>query len=64
AERICATMAEPLPVDGHTLSPGTSIGIAVSQADSDPDRLMRAADRALYAAKSAGRNTWRSDVAP
>ena len=62
AERICATMAEPLPVDGHTLSPGTSIGIAVSQADSDPDRLMRAADRALYAAKSAGRNTWRRDA--
>ena len=59
AERICATMAEPLPVDGHTLSPGTSIGIAVSRPDSDRDRLMTDADQALYAAKAAGRSTWR-----
>ena len=62
AAQICTTMAEPLTVDGQTLSPGTSIGIAVSDAESDPDRLMRAADRALYAAKSAGRSTWRRDA--
>jgi diguanylate cyclase (GGDEF)-like protein len=61
AERTCAAMAAPLSVDGHTLSPGTSIGVAMSQPDSDSDRLIRAADRALYAAKSAGRNTWRRD---
>lgn len=60
AERICRTMAEPLAVDGQTLTPGTSIGVALSTPEHDADRLLRAADHALYAAKAAGRNTWRS----
>jgi diguanylate cyclase (GGDEF)-like protein len=59
AERICRTMAEPLAVDGQTLTPGTSIGVALSTSEYDADRLLRAADHALYAAKAAGRNTWR-----
>ncbi len=59
AASVCAAMAEPLTVDGHTLPLGTSIGIAVSRPDSDRDRLMTDADQALYAAKAAGRSTWR-----
>ena len=61
AARICRAMDEPLLVEGQRLPLGTSIGIALSGPASDADQLMRAADHALYAAKTAGRNTWRRD---
>ncbi|HQW80252.1 MAG: diguanylate cyclase [Rhodanobacteraceae bacterium] len=59
ATAVCAAMTEPLAVSGHSLPLGASIGIAVSRSDSDGDRLMTDADQALYAAKAAGRGTWR-----
>ena len=62
AAQICVAMAEPLPIGDRSLALGTSIGIAVAEPDSDRDRLMSAADRALYAAKAAGRNTWRRET--
>ena len=38
-----------------------SVGVAVYPAHGDaPAALIKAADLALYAAKSAGRNTWRA----
>jgi len=36
-----------------------SAGIAVVSAASDSTSVMQAADKALYAAKAAGRNCWR-----
>ena len=62
ATAICAAMTQPLPIGERSLPLSTSIGIAVAGPDSDRDRLMSAADRALYAAKAAGRNTWRREA--
>jgi GGDEF domain-containing protein len=43
----------------RTLTVGTTIGIGFAYAGhSDPRALMETADRALYAAKEAGRNTY------
>jgi diguanylate cyclase (GGDEF)-like protein len=60
AERIVETMSRPFSIDGNKALIGASIGMAVGGADGeDADMLMRAADLALYAAKGAGRGTWR-----
>jgi len=64
AAAICAAMAAPLFIGDRSLALGTSIGIAVAKPDRGRgrDQLMSAADRALYAAKAAGRNTWRRET--
>jgi diguanylate cyclase (GGDEF)-like protein len=50
---VASSDLRPLGVDGVTVS----VGIAVSDAPDQPiDELLARADRALYAAKSAGRN--------
>jgi len=62
-EKLCAVLREPysLRVNGEPVEVrvGASIGIAPyapdEQADAD-ERLMRAADRAMYAAKRSGKN--------
>lgn len=61
AEKIIAVFAAPVVVDGQPLAVTTSVGIAVYRADADDDveALMKQADMAMYAAKDAGRNTWR-----
>ena len=64
ARKIVANVAQPLAVEGRTLALTTSIGIAFRRAivASDPatvEALVGRADAALYAAKKAGRNTWR-----
>jgi predicted signal transduction protein with EAL and GGDEF domain len=47
-------------LDGNTLYLGMSIGVAWSHpAEQRAEELLRQADIALYAAKDAGRNTWR-----
>lgn len=46
--------------DGSKLQIGTSVGIAIYPDDSThPDELIKCADKAMYQAKSAGRNTYR-----
>lgn len=56
--RIVSALGRPFMIDGHTVSIGASVGIAVSPADGqDPQTLIRNADLALYAAKTAGRGT-------
>ena len=64
ARKIVANVTRPLPVEGRTLALTTSIGIAfrrhVHAADAaTSEALIARADAALYAAKKAGRNTWR-----
>lgn len=57
AERITATMREPVTYQGHECRFGVSVGIATeSGATIDPQRLLINADIALYRAKSRGRN--------
>lgn len=59
AGRIVAALAEPLRHAGLTLQLGASVGIA-RQAGCAPAELFARADGALYAAKAASRNTFRS----
>jgi diguanylate cyclase (GGDEF)-like protein len=60
AKRILAAMQAPIEFEAHVMSLGTSIGIAIAHEHGEqPDALMKNADLALYAAKSAGRGTYR-----
>ncbi len=60
AEHVIQSLQQPFPVGGHELSVGASIGIALYPDDGDSvDKLLRSADSALYAAKAAGKHTWR-----
>jgi diguanylate cyclase (GGDEF)-like protein len=57
AERIRKIIEElEIVVDDHVLKATVSSGIAVFEADDTFDAVLRRADRALYAAKLAGRN--------
>jgi diguanylate cyclase (GGDEF)-like protein len=57
AERIFAALEEPFSVAGQSVTVHASIGVAVSDDGSEStSRLMRHADVAMYAAKSAGKN--------
>ena len=59
AERLLACFGDPVEVDGTPHDIGCSIGIAVLPAgDHQFDRMLGAADRALYAAKAQGRGRW------
>jgi diguanylate cyclase (GGDEF)-like protein/PAS domain S-box-containing protein len=64
ARKIIANVTRPLQVEGHMLTMTTSIGIAfrreILAADAaTAETFIGRADAALYAAKKAGRNTWR-----
>jgi diguanylate cyclase (GGDEF)-like protein len=60
AERIRKTLSEtevPLPDRSGTIKVTTSVGIAeVTPTEATPDQLYKAADKALYQAKTSGRN--------
>ena len=59
SERLISEICAPYTIDGHNVSIGASIGIAISPEDgSDPDKLLKSADLALYRSKSAGRGIY------
>ena len=57
AERIIARISQPMEFEGQLCKVSASIGIVRSSdmADPEPTQLIATADRALYAAKHAGR---------
>ncbi|KWV57340.1 diguanylate cyclase [Bradyrhizobium macuxiense] len=58
--RIYEAIRAPYQCLGHQLTTDASIGIALAPKDgSDLDQILKNADLAMYAAKSAGRRTWR-----
>ncbi|HAT29840.1 MAG TPA: GGDEF domain-containing protein [Janthinobacterium sp.] len=59
AQKMVASLAQPFLLDGEEALLTASIGIALFPADAvDIDELQRRADRAMYAAKNAGRNRY------
>jgi len=60
AQGVIETLSKPYDIDGQQAVIGVSIGISVGPGDgSNPDKLLRNADLALYRAKSDGRGTFR-----
>lgn len=62
ASKLQAAMSQPILLPGGPLVVGTSIGIGLAACGelAEGERLVAAADQALYAAKDAGRGTWRT----
>lgn len=59
AVRLLETVAEPFDLDGHNVTIGTSIGIALAPDNgTDSGELLKKADLALYRVKSEGRNNF------
>ena len=59
AQRLELSLSEPHSIQGHSVSAGGSIGIALAPKDgTDPDSLMKNADLALYSAKARGRGSF------
>jgi diguanylate cyclase (GGDEF)-like protein len=59
ASRLIEVVSAPYEIQGHQITIGLSIGIAVTPHDgSDPDQLLKNADLALYRAKEDGRGSF------
>jgi diguanylate cyclase (GGDEF)-like protein/PAS domain S-box-containing protein len=59
AQRIIDTVGDPFEIEGVSVVVGTSVGICFAPMDGDtPDELLKAADIALYQAKSARRGSY------
>lgn len=59
-DKILERISKPIILEGRTLSLSCSIGIAVYPDDGGNfETLMKRADKAMYQAKDAGRNTYR-----
>ena len=60
AKKVIHTIAQPFDLDGQAMQIGASLGIARYPDDaSSSGTLLVVADKAMYAAKSAGKNTFR-----
>jgi diguanylate cyclase (GGDEF)-like protein len=60
AERIIDIVGQPHNIDGHEVTVGASIGIAIARAgEMSTESLLKSADLAMYSAKSEGRGTFR-----
>ncbi len=60
ADRLIATVAEPVLIDGERIAVGASVGISLGRGHEVPDAVLNRADLALYEAKRAGRGGWRA----
>ena len=59
AERVVRAFSEPFALaDGSVITTAT-VGVATTEDSADLDELLRHADLALYAAKTAGKRQWR-----
>ncbi len=59
AQKIIEFVGQPIDLNGHKVSVGASIGIALYPEDaSNSDELLKNADVAMYHAKQIGRNTF------
>ena len=58
-DRIVDVLRDRFCLDGHNVTIGTSIGVALTDETATADGLLRRADIALYRAKADGRGTWR-----
>jgi diguanylate cyclase (GGDEF)-like protein len=57
ADRVLRLARQPLSIEGHSFCFSASIGVSLFPNDAHvPDQLVRAADLAMYAAKSSGKN--------
>jgi diguanylate cyclase (GGDEF)-like protein/PAS domain S-box-containing protein len=60
ARRLTAAVTAQMTLGEHTISATVSVGVALAPADgTDPERLLKSADLALYKAKADGRNCTR-----
>jgi diguanylate cyclase (GGDEF)-like protein len=60
AERIIEVIGQPCSIDGHDVTVGASVGIAVAHpGDMNTENFLKSADLAMYSAKSDGRGTYR-----
>jgi diguanylate cyclase (GGDEF)-like protein/PAS domain S-box-containing protein len=58
-DRVRRAIMRPVHVNGQEIFPGTSIGVAIFPEDGDSaDKIMRAADAAMYHAKTLGKNNF------
>ena len=60
APRLMSTLTAPVTIEDRTIRPAGSLGIARSDDGSlSPSELLKQADVAMYAAKAAGKNSYR-----
>jgi diguanylate cyclase (GGDEF)-like protein len=60
ALRLIASIREPMVIGGHLMPIGATVGLAFCPTDEvEASQLLSAADVAMYAAKRAGKNTFR-----
>ncbi|MEV6490030.1 EAL domain-containing protein [Actinoplanes sp. NPDC051633] len=57
-QRLVDHVQRPLLLDGNDLAPRISVGVTESAPGDSPEEVMRRADVAMYAAKSAGGSRW------
>ena len=60
AEKIIEIIGQPCSIDGHDVTVGASVGIAVARpGEMNTESFLKSADLAMYSAKSDGRGTYR-----
>ena len=60
AEKIIEIIGQPCSIDGHDVTVGASVGIAVAHpGEMNTENFLKSADLAMYSAKSDGRGTYR-----